>query len=522
MINRVEAGSPQAPIDAQPVSESPLDRVNRALPNMTSKDAFFVERMIDLFEDPKSIHRPKVFNSLVELVDLSTAPQALKRQKERQSAQRVDIMETMEPFSPEERVIIAKNLGSIQMTDGCTVGCTWCGVEAKRSITKAFSLESYKRFIIEFGKYIPNRKGVSFGLYGASDPFDWVSEDGKSDYGTLDKFYRDNTRGKQIITSTAVPVGAEVSIASFLVPYLIRNFERAKKGKRLHEYFRFSVTKDNKYRVLKIMQFIKDLRFIPEKYLRNFILLLDRSEEIGWEDIEPNDEDAEIKIGSVKNVGYFAYKPDRSDSDRVGIACQDSLDLSPFYTRNMRGREIQYGGLIASSMECVTMQNSVGERRIPVVPGRMMIPKHITDIEYEFPSQFNPKGKNFPILPKHRYHVYEDGKFVGSEDVESVRRDGLAFYWAYLNLTDWDILVPGEENFDSALAFDGNSFFDEMNKFAAEFEKRKKSSTALFESEPDKEAVNFAKKYIQEIESWIIDLHARVEKSNERIASRSD
>lgn len=522
MTNRIEVGSSQAHVENQLFPNNPAERINSALPNLTSKDAHFVETMIDLLKNPISIHRPEALSHLAGLVDLSTTSLALIRQQERRSAERVDMMEIMEPFNPKEKVIIAKNLGSIQMTDGCTVGCPWCGVEAKRGISKAFSLESYKRFVTEFGKYIPNRKGVAFGLYDASDPFDWVSEDGESDYGTLEHFLIDNTRSRQIITSTAVPIGSEVSITSFLVPYLIRNLDRARKGKSLNEYFRFSVTKDNRDRVLKIMQFIKDLRFMPDKYLKNFIALVDRSEEIGRDDMEPNDKNAEIKIGSVGNVGYYAYKPDRGDSDYAGIACQDSLALVPFHTRNIKGQRVQFGGVIAYSMECVTVHNSIGERRIPVIPGKMMIPKPVVDMEYEYPHEFDPKGKDFPILPKHRYGIYEDGKFVGFKIEESVRRDALAFYWAYLNLTEWDLLFPGEENYNSGLSINGASFFDEMNEFAEEFEKRKNSSTALFEKEPDKEAVNFTKKYIQEIENWILDLHTRIEASNEYVASGSD
>lgn len=514
MISRIEQRASGSPLEVEKGMMDPRVRIHQALPILPEYNARFVEVMVGILEKSGREADLTTSHSLLELVNLATTPEALKRQKERQLAERVDMMEILEPFSPEERVIIAKNLGAIQMTDGCTVGCPWCGVEAKRGISRAFSFEAYKRFINEFGKYVPNRKGVPFGFYEASDPFDWVSEDGESDYGTLVHFLRDKTRSKQIFTSTAAPVGTEVSIASFLASYLIRNYDRVRQGKRLLEDFRFSVTKDNKDRVMKIMQFIKDLRLMPEKYLRNFIELRDRSEEIGWDNIEPNDKDADIKRGAVRNVGYYVHKPDRGDSDCAGIACQDSLILSPLYARNIRGRKVQYGGITTSSMECVTTQNSIGKRRVPVIPGRIMIPKHITNIEYEFPHQFDPKGKSFPILPKHRYNIYEDGKFAGSKNVESVRRDALAFYWAYLNLTDWDIAVKGEEGYDLNLPPDksfNKSFSMQLEEFVSEFRKRKESCIALFDREADEEAVETAKRFIQKIEDWIADLERRIE-----------
>lgn len=497
----------------------PHERLRRSLPYLTGHNALFVNLMLEHYG--RSNKLGGVLESLAELADLSTTPQAVRRQKERQSAQRADIMEIIEPFNSKERIVIAKNLGAVQMTDGCTVGCAWCGVEAKRGVRTSFSGESYRRFIREFGKYIPKTR--TFGLYEASDPFDWVSEDGKGDYGSLVRYFLENTGSKSIFTSTAVPVGSEISVALFLIEYINRSVADAQKGRRSLEGFRFSVTKDNKVRISKIMQFIKSLKRIPEDNLKEFIELVERSEEMVEDDVKSNGE-KEAMRSRIGRIGYFVHKPDRSDDDIDGTACQDSLILSPFHARTIRGEKVRFGGIVASLMEAVTLQNSKGERSFRVLPGIMEIPVCVDGFRYMFPYEFT-EWTRFPILPKHAYDVYRDGELIESKVEESVRRDALTFYWAYLNLIRWVSSMKGEEKVDDPNAgscTDADAaFYKDLAKFILEFGKRRKSCTALFDSESDKEAVDVAKRYIQKIEDWIVDLAGRIQKSAKREAVTS-
>lgn len=489
----------------------PYQKLQDALPNLTPYNARFVKAVLHIYSDDKARERaPDFLNSLSELVDLATTPRALKRQEERQSAQRFDLMEIVEPFNQEEKIVIAKNLTSIQLTDGCTVGCAFCGVEAKPGVSKSVSKESFENFVDEFGDHLPRRlNGIYFGLYEDSDPFDWVSEDGEDDYTDLAHYFLKQTN-TSLCTSTSVPQGSELSIAGFLVNYILRNYDRARKKQRGKDMFRFSVTKDNKERVEKIMQFLGDLKFVPDDFLKGIITVVDRSEELRYEDLmQLDEENIAPEIQPVKRVGYFVHKPDRGEDDISGIACQDGLAIVPFYSRKIRGKATQFGGVLAKSLEAVTLHSSTGERKQRLSSGLMEIPQYID--RYKYDNADVDKKRYFPFLPKLTYNVYENGVFKGERVEESVRRDALAFYYSYRNITNWDVAVRGEEDYDPNSPPDDGTFNRQLEEFMKKFRKRKKSSLSILDSESDLEAVEAVGKYIEKIEEWSTDLERRQE-----------
>lgn len=512
MNARLEKGVSLHPKEDTGIEDETIQRLRNIVPELPAYNTHFVEGIVELFSDGSDLwkNRSAALKSLLEIVDLSNTPEALKRNKERQSAQRFDLMEVVEPFNQEEKIVIAKNLTSIQLTDGCTVGCQWCGVEAKRGISKSVSKESYENFVGEFGNNFPKRKkGTFFGLYEDSDPFDWVSEDGDKDYSDLAQYFLKNTRSP-LCTSTAVPVGSELSIAKFLVDYALRLYSTAKRKGNRREMFRFSVTKDNKEKVEKIMQFLMDLKFVPDDFLKAIITVVDRSEELSYEEfMEFDEEDIAPDVYPIKRVGYFVHKPDRGEDDISGIACQDGLMIAPLYSRTIRGKVTQFGGVMAKSLEAVTLRSSTGEKKSQLSLGFMEIPQYV--VSYTYDNADVDRKRYFPFLPKLVYNVYDNGAFKGTRIEESVRRDALAFYLAYRNIVNWDVVVSGEESYDPNSPPDDGTFSIQLEEFIRKFKKRKKSSLFLLDSESDLEAVEAVRKYVGKIEEWITDLEERRE-----------
>ncbi|MEK7573016.1 MAG: hypothetical protein AAB531_01180 [Patescibacteria group bacterium] len=489
----------------------PYQKIQDALPNLPSYNARFVEAMLSIHSNTKPEEKAaNLIRSLSELVDLATTPKALKRQEERQSVQRFDLMEIVEPFNPEEKIVIAENLTSIQLADGCTVGCAFCGVEAKQGVSKSVSKESFESFVDEFGEHFPRRlNGIYFGLYEDSDPFDWVSEDGEDDYTDLAHYFLKHT-STPLCTSTSVPQGSELSIAEFLVGYTIRNYDRARKKQRRKDMFRFSVTKDNKERVERIMQFVMDLKFVPDDFLKAIVTVVDRSDELTYDEfMKLDEEDVTPDMHPIRRVGYFVHKSDRGEDDISGIECQDGLTIVPFYSRRIRGEVVQSGGVIAKSLEAVTLRSTIGARKQRLLPGLMEIPEYVS--VYENENADVDKKRYFPFLQKLAYKVYENGVFKGKRVEESVRRDALAFYFAYRNITNWDVAVRGEEDYDPNSPPDDGTFNRQLEEFMKKFRKRKKSSLSILDSESDPEAVEAVRKYVEKIEEWVNDLERRAE-----------
>ena len=471
-------------------------KLRNLMPNLTPRNALFVEGILNIEE---GIAPPgEYLDLLTSIIDLiGNNPDRTKRlTEERRSAERVDMMELMAPFNAAERRRIARNLHTIQMTDGCTVGCPWCGAEAKRKVDKAFSFDSFTEFMRRYGKLLPQR----VYLFGDSDPFDWISEDGRNDYLHLADLFLENAKNRYLYTSTAVPQGSELAVFRLLLFYHQRVMEKLENDQEIDMGFRFSQTKNNRGRIDKIMQALRNFG-VSDEFLRRMIEIVDR---------DP-DEDNGVK-GDIKNVGYFIkhQNADERIRDMVTIFTRDGLAFSPPSIKRISRQAIMIGGIGSESLEAVTPENSVGLRRIKIVPGQLEIPNRLWVHDYAW--ALGRKGNTFfKMLPKHSYHVYREGKLVGVKVVESVRRDALSFALAISNLQVLSDLFLSPEVRERRMPKRKIRFIIRAirEKFVPEFEGRRQSCLQLFPEEPDEQAKRVALSLIGKIEKWLanIDTH---------------
>lgn len=144
-----------------------------------------------------------------------------------------------------------------------------------------------------------------------------------------------------------------------------------------------------------------------------------------------------------------------------------------------------------------------------LTPGLLKIPAFIDSTKYE-----NPRSNKYflSLIPKHEYRVYENGKFVGIEIVESVRRDILAFDCLFKNLrsiSGWFLSREGREFYKNNPKSISN-FPNIIKSLAPEFRDRKVSCVALFASETDRQAVRIAEGFIGQIDDWLAHMNEKL------------
>jgi hypothetical protein len=124
------------------------------------------------------------------------------------------IADELNKFTESQRKIIYENLYAIELTEGCSIGCDFCGLDAKRGIGKAIPFSVLEKIAFEIPK-LTNRitdwankfscKPKRMLLYDATDPLDY-QQDGKNYFDAVALF---TARGFSIGTSTAIPAGKE-------------------------------------------------------------------------------------------------------------------------------------------------------------------------------------------------------------------------------------------------------------------------------------------------------------------------
>lgn len=146
--------------------------------------------------------------------------------------------------------IVKRSHVGIEMTDHCTVRCSFCGLSEKGSIKKKIALHSLEELLRYMRDNRPTRKWDRVIFYWGTDPFDakWRAADGKDyDYTDVADLYRTFMTGKAeyFFTSTALPIGEELRVLHFADIELTR--KKAKKI-RSRPFLRISATEANKTR----------------------------------------------------------------------------------------------------------------------------------------------------------------------------------------------------------------------------------------------------------------------------------
>jgi hypothetical protein len=478
------------PIENDPADKNLTPEVNNSLdprvklrsflPSLPEANAYLLRNLInDKNGNNNSFLIPdKAINDLVCLIEPNWKI-AQKKIKERQSAEEVDVMSLLEPYNHKEKAIIIKHIRNYQMNTGCTGGCPWCGFRTERGVQKAFSIDSSVKFWEKYGKY-NSAEPKEICQYYRSDPFDWVSRDGKYDYTDQAKLFIKNVRDGRLAVSTVVPEGTEMSVIKFIFSIYseIRKTEEKSFSKfgRYYGQIRFSQTNNNRERIDKIMQFLRDIH-INEGFLREIIVISDR----------------ENGHSKYRNVGYFVNSSNREEHgrDMTGLLASDELILSPL-------------GLVSESAEIATLDNPEGIRAVRLIPGMIEIPEYVHTEDYA--EIFNDGYRLFTLLPKHKYRVYENGEFKRLKTVESVRRDALAFCLALDNLNNLAYKFSSEKvqrAYKRHPTWSLHVRQDIESDFIPQYEKRRRACMALFSQESDQQAIEIATKLISKIDDWL-------------------
>jgi len=117
--------------------------------------------------------------------------------------------EKLREFTPKQKKLIFSNLGSMQLTEGCSIGCIDCGFNAKKGIRDYIPAE----VILNIFSKIPKPAAHLMCLYYASDPFDY-DFDGMN-YVNIHKKAEEMLE-KRIYVSTSIPKGKEQLIFNLL------------------------------------------------------------------------------------------------------------------------------------------------------------------------------------------------------------------------------------------------------------------------------------------------------------------
>jgi hypothetical protein len=115
----------------------------------------------------------------------------------------VDLRDMLKGFSKPQQDWIFNSTGAIQLNVGCSSQCSpLCSLSAPKSVKKAFSFESLKWAIDNYGKVLADN---GFYPYWRSDPLDWRDGD-KTIIDFLDHF--ESVTGEIPYVSTTIPEDA--------------------------------------------------------------------------------------------------------------------------------------------------------------------------------------------------------------------------------------------------------------------------------------------------------------------------
>jgi len=117
-------------------------------------------------------------------------------------------------FSEEQRQMIYENLFAIELTDGCSIGCDFCGLDAKKGINSKIPFNVLEQISEEMSTLTDrltekplfaswNPKVLC--LYSATEPLDYTYDE--KDYFHARELFA--SRGFTVPTITAVPAGKE-------------------------------------------------------------------------------------------------------------------------------------------------------------------------------------------------------------------------------------------------------------------------------------------------------------------------
>jgi hypothetical protein len=381
---------------------------------LIDKDRKFAKGLIQMLEAaPINATTRAAYSGLKLLLDQDNITRA--KTTRRFAATKIDIFkQNLHRFTDKEMAVIVRACHLIQMTDGCTVACSWCYLNAQPYIQYAISFDSARRFIKKYVRLLPDPTR----LYWASDPLDWY--DGERSYVDLvDEFYKAAGNKKSMVTTTSLPMGTEFTLLRLIqwfdtnLPfkqsqsftddrqhYLKDNvmkglFYQKNRTYDIHSLFDYYIKKlfyDQKTRhVLKISE--TEVNYKRLSALFDILKFIGISQScLSWIEVETRD----VKnFDGVRKSGR-AYTWENRDIilDSVSMACWDSTILFP-------------GKVGAMEMCGVTSATQRGLEFWLIDPGKQKIPQaRVVERSECFP---NDGGRKKYLLPHLEMIEYSQG-----------------------------------------------------------------------------------------------------------------
>lgn len=173
---------------------------------LIDKDREFANTLIQKLEEaPINTVTRAAYLGLRLLLDQDKITRA--KTTRRFAVKKIDLFkQNLSRFTHKELSKILESCHLIQMTDGCTVACSWCYLNAQPYIQFAISFDSIRRFIKKYSRVLPEPTR----FYWATDPLDWY-DGGKSYVDLVEEFCKATANRKNIVTTTSLPMGTEVT-----------------------------------------------------------------------------------------------------------------------------------------------------------------------------------------------------------------------------------------------------------------------------------------------------------------------
>lgn len=399
---------------------------------LIDKDREFAKCLIHKLETSPSNNTSRAaYVGLQFLLDQDKISRA--KTTRRFAATKIDIFEQhLNRYTDKELITILKACHLIQMTDGCTVACSWCYLNAQPYIQYAISFASIHRLIKEFAHTLPDPTR----FYWATDPLDWY--DGEKSYiDLIEEFYKATKKTKSIVTTTSLPMGAEFTFLRLIqwfdknIPfkqsssftggeqhYLKDNimkglFYKKSRSFDIQSLFDYQIKNlfyhQKTHHVLKISE--TDANYKRLKAIFDILQFMGISEScLSWIEVETRDKG---NFDGIRKSGRaYGWEDRETLRDTVSMACWDSTILFP-------------GKVGAMEMCGVTSTTQRGLEFWLINPEKQIIPQARVIEHAEYFSN-NGRKKKY-ILPYLEMTEYSSGVILNQWTHYSLKRDIQAY-----------------------------------------------------------------------------------------------
>lgn len=416
------------------------------------------------------------------------------------AAKKVDVFaQNLHRFSDKELQAIMRSCHLIQMTDGCTVACSWCYLNAQPYIQYAISFASFRRFLKKYARFLPDPTR----FYWASDPLDWY--DGEKSYlDLIIEFYKATGNIRSLVTTTSLPMGTEMTFLRLIewfdihLPFrrstsfqgdkqhylknnMMKGLYYGKTGQYdIRSLFDYHIKNlfyyQDSHHVLKISE--TDVNYKRLKALFAVLKFMDISQScLSWIEVETRDVGGNFD-GVRKSGRAYAWENRDMVLDNVSMACWDSTILFP-------------GKVGAMEMCGVTSTTQRGLEFWLIDGGKQVIPQERALVHYAFYN--GDKKKKQYLLPYLEKMEYSQGSISRRWINYSLKRD-VQTYGLLLSKT-----IPIIEFIAEKTHTPLNEFkpWQEVQK---QYKERKAISDRLLQSEKDKEVIRLVRYFMTHID----------------------